>query len=124
MRGSLFVYINLPLPGQFSPIPQTTQPASAPALQPLRPRPEQESPMKFLLTVLAALLLGCASSQADPAYYFAANGSDSKPCTQTLPCLTIAKAQSLSYLPGDSINFRGGDTFTGCLSITPTNVPS
>src|SRR5262249_24264292 len=80
--------------------------------------------MKFLLTVLAALLLGCASSQADPAYYFAANGSDSKPCTQTLPCLTIAKARSLSSLPGDSINFRGGDTFTGCLSITPTNVPS
>jgi len=83
--------------------------------------------MKFLLGVLVALtttLLGCASSQADPAYYFAANGSDRKPCTQTLPCRTIAKAQSLSYLPGDSINFRGGDTFTGCLSITPTNVPS
>ena len=83
--------------------------------------------MKFLLGVLVALtttLLSCASSQADPAYYFAANGSDRKPCTQTLPCRTIAKAQSLSYLPGDSINFRGGDTFTGCLSITPTNVPS
>ena len=92
--------------------------------RPLRPRPEQESPMKFLLTVLAALLLGCASSQADSAYYFAANGSDRKPCTQTLPCRTIAKAQSLSYLPGDSINFQGGDTFTGCLRITPTNVPS
>src|SRR5262249_44018178 len=54
--------------------------------------------------------------------YFAANGFDSNPCTQAAPCLTLYKASAMSYPPGSTINFRGGDNFTGCWALTPTNV--
>jgi len=54
--------------------------------------------------------------------FFAANGNDSNPCTQAAPCQTLPKAQSLSYQPGATINFNGGDNFTGCWALTPTNV--
>src|SRR6516164_9275384 len=56
--------------------------------------------------------------------YFAANGLDSNPCTQAAPCLTLDKASAMSYPPGSIINFRGGDTFTGCWFLDPTNVPT
>jgi hypothetical protein len=56
--------------------------------------------------------------------FFAANGLDSNPCTQASPCLTFSKAQSLTYTPGSTINFRGGDSFTGCWALNSTNVPS
>src|SRR5262249_49762913 len=55
--------------------------------------------------------------------YFAANGSDRNPCTQAAPCLTLNKASAMSYPPGSTINFRGGDNFTGCWALPPTNVP-
>jgi hypothetical protein len=55
--------------------------------------------------------------------YFAANGFDSNPCTQAAPCLTLSQASAMSYPPGSTINFRGGDSFTGCWALTPTNVP-
>ena len=54
--------------------------------------------------------------------YFAANGFDSNPCTQAAPW-TLYKASAMSYPPGSTINFRGGDNFTGCWALTPTNVP-
>jgi len=58
-------------------------------------------------------------------YYFAANGSDANNCTsQATACQTIARAQGITYAPGSSINFRGGDSFTGCWSLNQTNVPS
>ena len=56
--------------------------------------------------------------------YFAANGLDSNPCTRAAPCLTLDKASAMSYPPGSIINFRGGDTFTGCWFLDPTNVPT
>ena len=58
------------------------------------------------------------------AYYFAASGNDSNPCTQAQPCQTPNKAGTIAYSPGNTINFNGGDNFTGCWSLTPTNVPS
>jgi hypothetical protein len=52
-------------------------------------------------------------------------GNDSNPCTQAAPCLTLAKAQSLSYPPGSTINFHGGDTLPGCWKLGATiNVPT
>jgi len=59
------------------------------------------------------------------AYYFAANGRDANNCTsRATACQTIARAQGITYAPGSSINFRGGDNFTGCWVLTPTNVAS
>src|SRR5262245_36629279 len=60
---------------------------------------------------------------ATPSAFFAASGNDSNPCTQAAPCQSLGKAQSLTYAPGATINFNGGDTFTGCWALTPANVP-
>jgi hypothetical protein len=57
-------------------------------------------------------------------FFFAANGSDNNPCTQASPCQTVGKMASLSIAPGSSINFNGGDTFTGCWALNgASNVP-
>jgi hypothetical protein len=78
--------------------------------------------------ILALLLSTAAFAQQYPgrqsAYYFAASGNDSNPCTQAQPCQTLNKAGTIAYSPGNTINFNGGDNFTGCWSLTPTNVPS
>jgi hypothetical protein len=51
-------------------------------------------------------------------------GSDAAACTVAAPCLTLAKASTLSYGPGDtlSIGTTNGDTFSGCLLLTASNV--
>jgi hypothetical protein len=48
-------------------------------------------------------------------------GSDANPCTMASPCATITKFNSLVYAAGNTVSFNRGDTFNGCLSITPTN---
>jgi hypothetical protein len=58
------------------------------------------------------------TEQITPArLYVAANGSDTNNnCkTQTAPCLTVAKINSMLLSRGGSVLFRGGDTFTGNL---------
>jgi hypothetical protein len=54
--------------------------------------------------------------------FFAASGNDNNACTQAAPCQTLGKAQSLVYQPGATINFNGGDNFTGCWVLSPANV--
>ncbi len=77
----------------------------------------------FLWSGLAiAGWLPLAYSSAQQAAFFAAAGSDSNPCTQASPCQTIARANAISYLIGATINFNGGDTFTGSIILTTTNV--
>ena len=66
-----------------------------------------------------------ANAEGPTAYYFAENGRDANNCTSpATACQTIARAQGITYAPGSSINFRGGDNFTGCWVLTPTNVAS
>src|SRR6516165_5348444 len=49
--------------------------------------------------------------------YVAANGSDTNNCkSQSAPCQTVAKINSLTLARGGSILFRGGDTFAGNLA--------
>src|SRR5262245_21374297 len=71
---------------------------------------------------------GAATSTAGPltnAFFVAANGSDINDCkTEATPCRTIAKINAGTYVPGTTIKFRGGDSFPGVLTITPTQVPS
>ncbi len=74
------------------------------------------------------LIIFCAIfliNQAKAAnYYFAANGNDSYTSVQAknkaTPWQTIGKLNSYftNILPGDSILFRCGDTFSGTISIT------
>jgi hypothetical protein len=64
----------------------------------------------------------CAVSAPAPASsYFAAAGSDSNPCSMASPCKSIAKANFQTYTAGSNIYFNKGDTFNGCISITPSN---
>lgn len=68
---------------------------------------------------------GGGSSSLGTRYYFANAGSDTtNDCkTQATPCRTVGKANGLSYVAADSINFKGGDNFTdACLTLTNTNV--
>jgi len=74
-----------------------------------------------LLFPLATAALAQGQGQGS---FFAANGNDSNPCTQTAPCLTLGKASSLAYQPGSTINFRGGDRFAGEFHLTRDQVPS
>lgn len=64
---------------------------------------------------------GCSNQFASVPSYFATAGADGNPCTQISPCQTIAKANALLLGPNASLFFNGGDTFNGCLSITPSN---
>ena len=58
-------------------------------------------------------------------YYVSAAGSDSNNGTTTgTPWLTLTKVQAGAYHPNDTISFRGGDSFTGCMTFNNSNVPS
>lgn len=55
---------------------------------------------------------------AQTQFYFASNGNDSTGLgTQASPWASIAKANSISLDPGDTLYFRRGDTFTGELVV-------
>jgi hypothetical protein len=72
-------------------------------------------------TVVAATL----SRPPSNASFVAANGNDTNDCkTEATPCRTIEKINAGTYAPGTTIRFRGGDSFPGALTITPTQVPS
>jgi hypothetical protein len=74
--------------------------------------------------VALGLVLQSASAQCAN-FFFSAAGNDTLDCmTQATACATIAKANSLTLTPGSTLNFRGGHTFAGCLTINRTNVPS
>jgi Right handed beta helix region len=75
------------------------------------------------------VLLG-STAQAHPAggsvlvqYFVSPSGSDSlnDGRSQAAPWATIAKVNSSTYQPGDSILFQGGQTFTGGLNLTSSH---
>jgi lysophospholipase L1-like esterase len=55
-------------------------------------------------------------------YFFAAAGSDSNSCTQVSPCQTVAHANGLSLISGDSLKFNGGDSFSGAITLQQSGV--
>lgn len=58
-------------------------------------------------------------------YYVSASGSDSNNgLTTSTPWLTIAKVNATTFSPGDRIKFRGGDTFSGSISINDSGTAS
>jgi hypothetical protein len=58
------------------------------------------------------------------AYYFdSVAGSDSNNCLSTrAPCASITKMAALRYRGGDTINWKAGSSFTGCLALNANNV--
>ncbi|GAY12019.1 right-handed parallel beta-helix repeat-containing protein [Pseudonocardia sp. N23] len=50
-------------------------------------------------------------------YYISAAGSDSNPGTLAAPWKTFSPTYSKTFIPGDTINLRGGDTFSGLLYL-------
>ncbi len=69
--------------------------------------------MRFILLFLITLPLQATN------YYIAAGGSDSNAGTSTgSPWQHISKVNSFTFAAGDTINFNGGDTFSGTISKT------
>lgn len=95
-------------------------------------RPRQ-SGLVTLPRVLAALLCLVTPSLAAPpppaqaagtTYYVSSTGNDANAGTSpTAAWRTLAKVNASTFGPGTSIAFAGGQTFTGCLSFSPANVP-
>ena len=57
-------------------------------------------------------------------FYVDSSGSDANSGTSVdRPWATLARVNSGRFSPGDAVLFRGGDTFTGCLTISTTNLP-
>lgn len=53
-------------------------------------------------------------------FYVAANGNDANPGTQAQPWLTTGNMYSRAWVPGDTLNLRGGDTFAGMIYFEAT----
>jgi hypothetical protein len=58
------------------------------------------------------------------AYYFdSVVGSDNNNCLSTrAPCASTTKMAALRYRGGDTINWKAGSSFTGCLALNANNV--
>lgn len=52
----------------------------------------------------------------------ASGGSDANNCIIPTPCSTIARANTLSFLGGDHLQFNGGDAFSGCVNIPSSQI--
>lgn len=65
-----------------------------------------------------------ATTPQQPQYYVSPTGSDSNPGTSSLPWQTVGKVNSFRFPQGATVSFQGGATFTGCLIVNATNVPS
>lgn len=69
--------------------------------------------MKYIFYIIAFKLIPFLASAAN--YYFANAGSDGGACSLAAPCATVSKASGLTLSAGDSVLFKGGDTFFGTL---------
>jgi hypothetical protein len=78
--------------------------------------PEKVKPAQQGLCFLAYLLVSPLLVATD--YYVSADGDDDNPGTFSEPFRTYAPVNGLDLEPGDSVLFRGGDTFEGTLRLT------
>lgn len=73
--------------------------------------------MKLFITAASLLLAAASASGSD--YYVSAAGNDNGSGSTSQPWRTISKVNSMRYLPGDKILFRGGDAFPGKIYFGP-----
>lgn len=58
-------------------------------------------------------------------FFISAAGSDSNDgLTTSTPWLTIGKMNTTGWVPGDTLSLRGGDTFSGNLTVNPSTQPT
>lgn len=70
-----------------------------------------------LFALMFIILLGAAAGADAASYYVAHNGSDRNSGTSpSSPWLTVSRADSEAYAPGDTINFEGGYRFSGTIT--------
>lgn len=74
----------------------------------------------FALLIVAGMTLAAASSQAAQ-LYISSTGSDSHPCTQSLPCLTLQRAVNVAS-NGDTIHIAAGTYAQSLTTISSKNL--
>ena len=77
--------------------------------------------MKTLIAILLCLVLTTSVFAAD--YYVSAAGNDANPGTNAAPWQTLGKVNAVSFVAGDHIYLRGGDTFTASLNPNTSGAP-
>ncbi len=83
----------------------------------------------YFFSVAIANVFFCAKKDSVPnssvssprSYYFSASGNDNNNGSINHPFKTINKLNNLRLYAGDSVNFNGGDTFTGSILIDSLN---
>ena len=75
----------------------------------------------FAAAVFALLVPFSSAGGSPTTYYVSASGSDSNPGTQAAPWRTIAKVNSASLSPGDTVLFQGGQTFSDTTLMPPVS---
>lgn len=79
-----------------------------------------------ICSILLLYLPMCCSSPSSgttTSYYVSTSGNDANPGTSKEPFKTIAKINSLKLKPGDTVFFKGGETFDGTLSLLIQGTP-
>jgi hypothetical protein len=71
----------------------------------------------FWLMLIILLMEYSCHSPSGNIYYVSSSGNDAHDGSLKHPWKTLAKAKEGNYKPGDRICFRGGETFSGCLSL-------
>jgi len=74
--------------------------------------------ISFFSVLLFYLPMSCSSpSSPTTSYYVSTSGNDASSGTSKEPFKTIARVNSLKLKPGDTVLFKGGETFDGTLSL-------
>ena len=74
--------------------------------------------MKKLSVILAVFLAAATLSAQDKTYFVSAQGNDSADGLSVATAWkSIEKVNSVTFLPGDRILFRKGDTFYGQIAV-------
>lgn len=78
----------------------------------------------MVASFFAILIGGIIPASTQTGYYVSAAGNDSNPGTLAAPWATMSKANAHTYAPDDTLNFRGGDSFSGNLVLQFSSPPS
>jgi hypothetical protein len=77
---------------------------------------------RLLVFAIPALVLGFAGTARATTYYVSPTGSNLNSGTTTsAPWKTIGRADSATLLPGDTVRFQGGQTFSDSVLIPPAS---
>src|SRR5688572_33222922 len=76
---------------------------------------------RLLIALLAAAALAAPAAAEAATYYVSATGADGAAGTESAPWRSVAKVNATSFAPGDTVRFRGGDTFSDATLMPRTS---